>query len=328
MVITILGMVADMELKFIKDRQRAGIDAAKPYGIYRGRKRMSMTPKSGFVANFSSRMRIIVSWLLRVENYLMFKGRHFDKSVILLCVQWYQADNLNLRDLKEKMAERGISLDHSTVHRWVLHFSPKLLDRFNGRKRDVTRKWNLDETYVKVKGAWFYLYRAIDDYGDTVEFYFTANRDLQAAKRFLRKALARHGKPERITIDGSQTNRMAIMQCDAENRLRRAGGPIAIRSSKYMNNAIEQDHRRVKRRIRSMLGFKSEAAARTTLAGIELVHMMRKQQGVFATEPELFGYPHHEKTISSGKAITSGFFCRNYRGCLKGRGTEYAGFRH
>jgi len=213
----------------------------------------------------------------------MFKGRHFDKSVILLCVQWYQADNLSLRDLKEKMAERGISLDHSTVHRWVLHFSPKLLDRFNGRKRDVTRKWNLDETYVKVKGAWFYLYRAIDDYGDTVEFYFTANRDLQAAKRFLRKALARHGKPERITIDGSQTNRMAIMQCDAENRLRRAGGPIAIRSSKYVNNAIEQDHRRVKRRIRSMLGFKSEAAARTTLAGIELVHMMRKQQGVFAT---------------------------------------------
>ncbi len=164
-----------------------------------------------------------------------------------------------------------------------MHFSPKLLDRFNRRKREVTRKWNLDETYVKVKGAWFYLYRAIDDYGDTVEFYFTANRDLQAAKRFLRKALARHGKPERITIDGSQTNRMAIMQCDAENRLRRAGGPIAIRSRKYMNNAIEQDHRRVKRRIRSMLGFKSEAAARTTLAGIELVHMMRKQQGVFAT---------------------------------------------
>ncbi len=214
----------------------------------------------------------------------MFKGRHFDKSVILLCVRWYLAYNLSLRDLKDLMAERGIALDHSTVHRWVLHFSPKLLDRFNRRKREVTRKWNLDETYVKVKGAWFYLYRAIDNYGDTVEFYFTANRDLQAAKRFLRKALlARHGKPEWITIDGSQTNRMAVMPCDAENRLRQAGGPIVIRSSKYMNNAIEQDHRRVKRRIRSMLGFKSEAAAGITLAGIELVHMMRKQQGGFAT---------------------------------------------
>lgn len=216
----------------------------------------------------------------------MFKRRHFDKSIILLCVRWYLAYNLSLRDLKEMMAERGIVIDHSTVHRWVLHFSPKLLERFNRRKRQVTRKWNLDETYVKVKGEWMYLYRAIDSNGDTVEFYFSRNRDLQAAKRFLRKALARHGRPERITIDGSQTNRKAIMQCDAENRLLQAGNLIAIRSSKYMNNMIEQDHRRVKRRIRPMLGFKSEAAARITLAGIELVHMMRKQQGSFgATAP-------------------------------------------
>ncbi len=107
----------------------------------------------------------------------------------------------------------------------VLHFSPKLLDCFNRRKGEVPRQWNLDETSVKVKGAWFYLYRALDNYGDTVEFYFTANRDLQAAKRFLRKALARHGKPERITIDGSQTNRMAIMLCDAENRCGRPEDP-------------------------------------------------------------------------------------------------------
>ncbi|MFD1793216.1 IS6 family transposase [Ochrobactrum teleogrylli] len=213
----------------------------------------------------------------------MFKGRHFDKSVILLCVRWYLAYNLSLRDLKEMMAERGIALDHSTVHRWVLHFSPKLLERFHRRKREVTRKWNLDETYVKVKGEWLYLYRAIDSNGDTVEFLFSKTRDLNAAKGFIRKALARHGRPEKITIDGSQTNHMAIMQCDAENRLRQGGKPIAIRSSKYMNNTIEQDHRRVKRRIRSMLGFKSEAAASITLAGIELVHMMYKQQGVFAS---------------------------------------------
>ncbi len=217
----------------------------------------------------------------------MFKGRHFDKSVILLCVRWYLAYNLSLRNLKEMMAERGIAMDHSTVHRWVLHFSPKLLERFNRRKRQVTRKWNLDETYVKVKGEWLYLYRAIDSNGDTVEFLFSRNRDLRAAKRFLRKALVRHGRPARITIDGSQTNRMAIMQCDAENQLRQGGQPITIRSSKYMNNTIEQDHRRVKRRIRSMLGFNSEAAAGITLAGIELVHMMRKQQGGFASTAPL-----------------------------------------
>lgn len=142
---------------------------------------------------------------------------------------------------------------------------------------------DLDETYIRVKGEWLYLYRAIDSNGDTVEFLFSKERDLKAAKRFIRKALARHGRPEKITIDGSQTNRMAIMQCDAENRLRQGGKPLTIRSSKHMNNAIEQDHRRVKRRVRSMLGFKSAVAADITLSGIELVHMMRKQQGVFAT---------------------------------------------
>lgn len=172
------------------------------------------------------------------------------------------------------MAERGIAMDHSTVHRWVVYFSPILLERFNRKKRPVKRKWNLDETYVKVKGEWLYLYRAIDSNGDTVEFLFSRNRDLHAAKRFLRKALTRHGRPERITIDGSQTNRTAIMQCDAESRLRQSGKPIVIHSSKYKNNTIEQDHRRVKRRIRSMLSFKSEAAASITLAGIELEQIL------------------------------------------------------
>jgi len=210
----------------------------------------------------------------------MFKGRHFDKSVILLCVRWYLAYNLSLRNLKEMMAERGIDLDHSTIHRWVICFSPKLLECFNRKKRQVTRKWNLDETYIKVKGEWLYLYRAIDSNGDTVEFYFSKHRDLPAAKRFIRKALARHGRPARITLDGSETNRIAIVQCDAESRLSQTGKPIAIRCSKYMNNTIEQDHRRIKRRTRSMLGFKSETAAGITLAGIELIHMMRKQQGI------------------------------------------------
>ncbi len=133
----------------------------------------------------------------------MFKGRHFDKSVILLCVRWYLAYNLSLRNLKEMMAERGIDLDHSSVHRCVICFSPKLLERFNEKKRQVTRKWNLDEAYIKVKGEWLYLYRPIDSNGDTVEFYFSQHRDLTAVKRFLRKALARHGRPVRITIDGS-----------------------------------------------------------------------------------------------------------------------------
>ncbi|MEZ5784673.1 MAG: IS6 family transposase [Rhizobiaceae bacterium] len=219
----------------------------------------------------------------------MFNGRHFDRSIILLCVRWYLAYNLSLRDLEEMMAERGIHVDHSTVHRWVVHFAPLLLERFNRRKRPVTGKWHVDETYVRVRGRWMYLYRAVDSVGDTVEFFLSENRDLPAAKRFIRKALKRHGRPDRIVIDGSQTNREAIIACDGESRLRdqsrRPLKPIRIRQSQYLNNRIERDHRRIKRRIRSMLGFKSITHAASILSGIEMVQMMRKRQARYAHNP-------------------------------------------
>jgi transposase-like protein len=223
----------------------------------------------------------------------VFKGRHFDRSVILLCVRWYLAYNLSLRTLEEMMAERGISVDHATIHRWVIRYSPERLERFNSRKRAVTGKWHIDETYIKVRGQWRSLYRAIDSNGDTVEFWFSDRRNRAAAKRFLSRALKRHGRPERIVIDGSQTNREAILSCDTTSRLRdrsrRKLKPIRIRQSAYFNNRIEQDHRAVKRRIRPMLGFKSMASARTILGGIEMVHMMRKGQAKYArnSQPSL-----------------------------------------
>jgi transposase-like protein len=210
--------------------------------------------------------------------------------VILLCVRWYLAYSLSLRNLEEMMAERGISVDHATVHRWVVRYSPELLERFNLRKRSVTRKWHVDETYIKVRGQWKYLYRAIDSNGDTVEFWSSERRDLTAAKRFLRKALKRHGRPERIVIDGSQTNREAILSCDTTDRLRNTSRrklkPIRVRQSQYLNNLIEQDHRAIKRRVRPMLGFKSIVSARVILSGIEMVHMMRKGQAKYAYNPQ------------------------------------------
>lgn len=219
----------------------------------------------------------------------MFKGRQFDQSVILLCVRWYLAYNLSLRDLEEMMAERGIAVDHTTIHRWTVRYAPLLLERFNRRKRGVTGKWHIDETYIKVRGQWMYLYRAIDSVGDTIEFFFSEHRDLPAAKRFLRKALQRHGRPERIVIDGSQTNLEAIVSCDTTNRLqtrsRHRLKPIRILKSKYLNNRIEQDHRRIKRRVGTMLGFKSQASAAIILSGIEMVHMMRKRQARYAFNP-------------------------------------------
>jgi transposase-like protein len=150
----------------------------------------------------------------------MFKGRHFDRSVILLCIRWYLAYNLSLRNLEEMMAERGISVGHATIHRWVIRYSPELLERFNSRKRAVTGKWHFDETCIKVRGQWRYLYRAIDSNGDTVEFWFSDRRNLAAANRFLSQLLKRHSRPERIVVDGSQTNRGAILSCDSSDRLR------------------------------------------------------------------------------------------------------------
>ena len=150
----------------------------------------------------------------------------------------------------------------------------------------------LDETYIRVKGAWKYLYRTVDKTGQTIDFLLTEQRDEQAAKRFLTKAIRRHGVPKKITIDGSEANAAAIRSYNKEH-----GTTIAIRQVKYLNNIIEQDHRGVKRVTRpmlgckafdaAMLGFKAFDAAQSTLVGIELMHMLRKSQMVGGAEQSL-----------------------------------------
>jgi transposase-like protein len=171
------------------------------------------------------------------------------------------------------MEERGVSVDHSTINRWVVKYSPQLEEAFHCRKRPVWVSWRMDETYLRVKGQWYYLYRAVDKSGQTFDFLLTEKRDEKAAKRFLTKAIRRHGVPEKITIDGSEANAAAIRSYNQEH-----GTTIVIRQVKYLNNIIEQDHRGVKRVTRPMLGFKSSQAAQSTLAGIELMHMLRKGQ--------------------------------------------------
>ena len=131
----------------------------------------------------------------------------------------------------------------------------------------------MDETYIRVKGAWKYLYRAVDKYGATIDFLLTEHQDKDAALRFLKKAIRRHGVPETITIDGSDANEAAIKSYNAEH-----GTSIAIRQVKYLNNVVEQDHRAVKRVTRPMLGFTAFEAAQSTLAGVELMHMIKKRQ--------------------------------------------------
>jgi putative transposase len=202
-----------------------------------------------------------------------FKGAHFQKDIILICVRWYAAYPLSYRQLEEMMQERGVSVDHATINRWVLKYSPQLEAAFHRRKRPVWLSWRMDETYIKVKGQWRYLYRVVDKTGQTIDFLLTEQRDEQAATRFLIKAIRRHGVPEKITIDGSEANAAAINSYNAEH-----GTAIIIRQVKYLNNMVEQDHRAVKRVTRPMLGFKSFDAAQSALAGIELIHMLRKGQ--------------------------------------------------
>src|SRR5919202_2215338 len=212
---------------------------------------------------------------------ISFKGAHFPPEVILMGVRWYVAYPLSTRHVEELMAERGVEVDHSTINRWVIKYSPQLEEAFHRRKRPVWVSWRMDETYVKVKGQWRYLYRAVDKHGQTIDFLLTEQRDEAAALRFLKKAISRHGVPETITIDGSDANEAAIKRYNAEH-----GTAIAIRKVKYLNNIVEQDHRGVKRITRPMLGFKAFDAAQSTLVGIELMYMIKKRQLVVETGEE------------------------------------------
>ena len=202
-----------------------------------------------------------------------FKGSHFERDVILWGVRWYVAYPISYRQLEEMMDERGVEVDHSTLNRWVAKYVPLLEKQYRARKRPAGTSWRMDETYVKVKGAWNYLYRAVDKAGTAVDFPLTAKRDGKAALRFLRRAIRYNGTPVKITIDNSGANTAAI---ESHNTECKAG--IEIRQIKYLNNIVEQDHRAIKRMTRPILGFKSYWSAAVTLAGVELMHMIRKGQ--------------------------------------------------
>jgi transposase-like protein len=204
---------------------------------------------------------------------LNFKGMRFPIDVILVCIRWYAAYPLSYRHLEEIMEERGVSVDHSSINRWSMRFLPLIEKMARKHKRPVGGSWRMDETYIKVKGVWKYLYRAVDKHGKTVDFLLTAKRDMTAAKRFFDKAMGTNGDPDKVAMDKSGANKAAI---DAINASRDV--PILVRQVKYLNNIVEQDHRAIKRITRPMLNFKSFRAASSVLAGIELIHMIRKGQ--------------------------------------------------
>jgi len=204
---------------------------------------------------------------------LNFKAARFPIDVILICIRWYASYPLSYRHLEEIMEERGVSVDHSSINRWAIRFLPLIEKMARKHKRPVGGSWRMDETYIKVKGVWKYLYRAVDKQGKTVDFLLTAKRDTAAAKRFFDKAVGANGDPNKVAMDKSGANRAAM---DAINAGRDV--PILVRQVKYLNNIVEQDHRAIKRVTRPMLNFKSFRSAGSVLAGIELMHMIRKGQ--------------------------------------------------
>ena len=212
---------------------------------------------------------------MRAFGTELFKGRHFDREVIILCVRWYISYKLSSRELVEMMGERGIELAHTTILRWVQRYVPEFEKRWSRYARRTGGSWRCDETYMKVNGRWTYLYRAVDKLGRTVDFRLSERRDAAAAKAFFRKAMKHNGTPRVITLDAYAATHRAVVDLKAEGKM---PTHVRVRSSKYLNNGIEQDHRRIKQRIRAMLGFKRFHTAVITISGIELAAKIRKRQ--------------------------------------------------
>jgi len=207
-------------------------------------------------------------------------------------LRWYLTFKLSSRDLVQMMAERGISLTHTTILRWVQRYVPEFEKRWNRYARPVGDSWRVDETYLKIRGQWVYLYRAVDKAGRTVDFLLSRRRDMAAATRFFSRATKQHGAPRVITLDGSADSHRAVAKLKTSGILPRR---IEVRSCKYLNNVIEQDHRRIKQRVRRMLGFNRFETAAVTIRGIELAEKIKKQQfnlkpliGKAANAPEIW----------------------------------------
>jgi transposase, IS6 family len=237
-----------------------------------------------------------------MSNASPFKWRHFESEIILLCVRWYLRYSLSYRDLEEMMLERGLQVDHTTIYRWVQRYAPELDKRSRPHLKACNDSWRVDETYIKIKKTWTYLYRAVDSEGNTLEFLLSSTRDAQAAERFFVKALRAsaslvpQGRPVQepvaqptaaadpnptksaprvINVDKNAAYPKAIAALKANGTLPEA---VELRQVKYLNNMVEQDHRFIKRRVKPGLGFFSFETACKTLQGYEIMNMVRKGQ--------------------------------------------------
>jgi len=208
-----------------------------------------------------------------------FKWRHFSGEIILWAVRWYSKYGISYRDLEEMAEERGLSVDHTTLYRWVQSYAPEMHKRLKRFALGaICDSWRVDETYIKVAGEWKYLYRAVDKCGNTIDFYLSATRDAKAAKRFLAKALnglKAWQKPRAINTDKAGCYVPAIEDLKKEGKLPEE---TEHRQVKYLNNIVEADHGKLKRPIKPTLGFQSMKTAYATIKGFEIMRMIKKKQ--------------------------------------------------
>ena len=199
-----------------------------------------------------------------------FKGRHFEGETVLWAVRWYCRYGVSYRDLEQMMGERGVVVDHSTIYRWVQRYAPEMEKRLRWQWRTpCSTSWRVDETYVKVRGHWTYLYRAVDKHGNTIDFYLSPTRNTAAAKRFLGKAL--NGlkvweTPTVINTDKAPTYAAALAELKKEGK---CPEETLHRQVKYLNNVIEADHGKLKQLIRPVRGFKTLKTAYATIKGFK-----------------------------------------------------------
>jgi transposase-like protein len=215
-----------------------------------------------------------------ISRDAIYRRRRFQSEIIELCVRWYITYRLSYRDLVAMMAERGIIVSHTTIMRWVLRYVPEFEKRWARYARPVHSSWRVDETAVSVRGGAHYLYRAVDKHGKSVGSLLRADRGIDAAQAFFRNAVATQQSrwPQKVTLDGNAASHRALrLLCQEDKRWQ----SVVVRSCRYLNNIVEQDHRAIKRRCAEMLGFKSFGTAAITLAGVELAHRIRKRQFSF-----------------------------------------------
>lgn len=200
-----------------------------------------------------------------MEKQSLLKWKHYQPDIILLTVRCYLRYNLSFRDFVEMMEERGLSIAHTTIMRWVHQYGPQLEEKVRHYLKPTNGSWRVDETYIKVKGKRMYLYRAVDSEGKTIDFYLSKSRDKQAAKYFFKKALAFSSvsKLRVITVDKTPAYPVEI-QALKEGKHMLEG--IKLSQVRYLNNIVEHDHLFIKKRVRSMLGFKSFSTATSILA--------------------------------------------------------------